>query len=159
MRSRIIIPGLILLTLISCQKGIENPHSNNPYELIENSELKIKKHAILEINIVPEIPVFTYYPESDKSRTTFTLVITETNGVRGYVKPTFHFWVEGGTGCKSHLYLKTEDFDRFGIISIYCSQVDMLCKPTNMALCLEGFDVGGFQISIRIDLPFIWDDE
>jgi len=159
MRAKIIIPGLILLTLISCQKGIENPHSNNPYELIENSDLKIKKHAILEINMIPKIPIFTYYPDSDTSQTTFTLVITETNGVVGYIKPTFHFWVEDKAGCKSHLYLNKTEFDRFGIISIYCPQVDMLCKPTNMALCLEGFDVGGFQISIRIDLPFIWDDE
>ena len=160
MRVKILIVGLICFFIFtSCRKGINNPHSNNPYEPFENSEEKIKKHAILEITIIPEIPIFTYYPDSDTSQTTFTLVITETSGVVGYITPTFHFWVADGTGCKSHLYLNKTDFDRFGTISFYCSGVRMLCRPTNMAICLEGFDVSGFQISIRINIPFIWNNE
>jgi len=159
MRAKILVLGLILLTAISCQKGIENPHSNNPYEVFRNSEEKPRKHANLEITIIPEVPIFTYYPDSDSSQTTFTLVLIETNGVVGYIKPTFHFWVVNGTGCKSHCYLPTTDFDRYGVISFDCPQVHMRCRPTNMALCVEGFDSGGFQISIRVDLPFIWNDE
>lgn len=159
MRAKILTLGLAcLLVFVSC-KGIQNPHSIDPYESFGNSVENFKKHANLEITIIPEIPIFNYYPDSDSSQTAFTLVITETNGVVGYVRPTFHFWVAEEAGCKSHLYLKTEDFDRYDTISFYCPQVRMLCHPTNMALCLEGFDVSGFQISIRVDIPFIWDDE
>ena len=160
MRAKVLTLGLICIFIfICCEGNIKNPHSANPYDLPGNSEEKPTKHAILEITIIPEIPVFTYYPDSDTSQTTFTLILTEINGVVGYIKPTFHFWVAGGAGCKSHLYLPTKDFDRYGVISFYCPQVEMLCRPTNMALCLEGFDTGGFQISIRIDIPFIWEDE
>ena len=87
----ILLLGLILLTAISFQKGIKNPHSNNPYELLENSLKNFKKHANVEITIIPEVPIFTYHADSDTSQTTFTLVLTETNGVKCYVVPTFHF--------------------------------------------------------------------
>lgn len=160
MRTKILTLGLICLFIfVYCQKDINNPHSNNPYELFENSEEKLTKHANLEITIIPEIPIFTYCPNSDTSKTAFTLVLTETNGVVGYIKPTFHFWVVNGMGCKSHYYLPTTDFDRYGTISFDCPQVGMRCRPTNMALCLEGFDTGGFQVSIRVNLPFTWDSE
>jgi len=159
MRTKVLTLGLILLMVVSCQKGIKNPHSNNPYELPGNSVENFKKHATLEITIIPEIPIFTYYSDSDISQTTFTLVLTEINGVQGYVRPTFHFWVEGGAGCKSHHYLPRTDFDRYGTLSFYCPQVDMRCRPTNMALCLEGFDVSGYQISVRVDIPFTWNQE
>lgn len=109
------------------------------------------KHAVLEITTIPELPVFYYYsdPAFDNSQSTFTIVITETNGVGGY----FHSRLDYDTpGCGWPFGKEIiEPFGTVSIIAIACANQ----RPTTMAIWIEGWDNNNCEIDVQVNIPFI----
>lgn len=108
-------------------------------------------HAVLEITTIPELPVFYYYsgPGFDNSQSTFTIVITETNGVGGYVHSSISF----DSGSCGWPILK-ETFEAFGIVSILynaCAEQ----RPTMMNIWLRGWDNNNCEINMQTFIPVI----
>jgi len=119
-------------------------------------EIVPKKQAVLEITTIPEVPIFHYDPTPyyEKSESTFTLIITETNGIGchlNYIEITF----PDGRCAFSCIY--HVDPIPSGNIS-YLFDVCAKGRPTNMFFRSYGLDDNGYTIKIKIEIPFTWDN-
>jgi len=110
---------------------------------------KHPEHTVLEISTIPEVPVFYYYSGFDNSQSTFTIIITETNGVGGYA----HFSIGYDSGNCGWAFPK-QIFEPFGTVSILynaCAE----SRPTTMTIRLEGWDTNNCEIKTFVNIPVI----
>jgi len=116
-----------------------------------------KKRAILEITTIPDIPIFHYddsTPYYEKSESTFTLIITETNEIGCHLNYIEIIFPDGrcAFSCIYHV-----DPIPSGNIS-YLFDVCAKGRPTNMFFRSYGLDDNGYTIKIKIEIPFTWDN-
>lgn len=120
-------------------------------------EIVPKKRAVLEITTIPDIPIFHYddsTPYYEKSESTFSLIITETNGIGchlNYIEITF----PDGRCAFSCIY--HVDPIPSGNIS-YLFDVCANGRPTSMFFRSYGLDDNGYTIKIKVEIPFTWDN-
>jgi len=108
------------------------------------------ERAILEVTTIPEVPVFHYYEGFDNSQSTFTLIITETNGVGGYVQTGLGF----DTGCCGWSERSKKTFEAFGTKSyeaVACAKL----RPTTMTFWLEGWDDNNCEIRMQVKISVV----
>lgn len=114
--------------------------------------------AEFELTIVPEQPVFTYYPDSDTSKATFTLVITETGGEvgAGFDSKVISFINSSEIdSCYSKHLLEWRTIEASGSVS-HEWVLEVPCRPKYVQTNIVGTDNNGISFSEGWDIPFIW---
>jgi len=116
-----------------------------------------KKRAVLEITTIPEIPIFHYdsTPYYEKSESTFTLIVTETNGVGGHLNYIELIFPPNGRCSFSVIY--HVDFEAFGSAS-YLFDVCANGRPDSMFFRSYGLDDNDYTINMKVEIPFTWDN-
>jgi len=116
--------------------------------------------AILEITTIPEVPLFTYYPNSNRWRSYFTVAITETNGIGGFVLHfKVHLITSGLENCDSTTQFDGPDFEPFGTaetpikVSSSMSSTIQVCEPWTMYIVFVVYDENDYRREIRVDVP------
>lgn len=155
MKTKILTLGLICFFIFAyCTspadleiKNILNPgnpgNPNNPGVLLQ---------AILEINTIPEVPAFYYYKDWDKSESTFTIVITETNEVGGFFHSRLSFdTVSCGWSFSKEVF---EPLDTVSILAKACARQ----RPITMTFWLKGYDDNGYEIDMQVNIPFTFEN-
>lgn len=220
MRTKILILGLILLAIVSCE-DIKNPHSTNPlglptvnyftithlqgdyftlswstqdattveidqgigevpvigtmevqifepttYTLTANNERGTRTASCegvpstlieIKITITPEPVVLIYYPDSNTSKTTFTIVLTETIGEVG---ASFNGEIRSWGGgppylCAIFLPLDWRTLEASGTVTYDCD-IEVLCRPTEFQAYIVGIDTMGREVQMLWDIPFVF---
>jgi len=130
--------------------------TNGAGSTIESLTIEPKKQAILEVATIPEIPIFHYHlsvGSPDRSYSTFTIIITETNGIGGTATIRPEYPPTGS--CGGALY--NMKFDPFGSVS-HPYDACANGRPTIMIIKITGYDDNGYTISTEVEIPFIWDN-
>lgn len=110
----------------------------------------------VEITTIPETVIFTYYPDSDISKATFTVIITETNGeVGGSFSGEIRSFVYGRFGCWTLHLLDWRTIEPLGSVSYDCD-IEVLCRTEKVQVCIDGLDTMGREIQKLVDIYFIW---
>lgn len=109
-----------------------------------------------EINTIPETVVFTYYPDSDTSKSTFTIVITETAGeVGGAFDGEIRSFIYQHPGCWSLHLLEWRTIEALGTV-LYDCDIELECRDTVVQVYIDGKDNAGRRIEKLIDISVIW---
>lgn len=112
------------------------------------------REAILEIVTIPEVPSLNYYPSFDNSQGSFTIVITETNGVGGHLNYIEIIFPPDGRCVFSCIY--DIDFLPYGSES-YSFDVCARGIPTSMIFRSYGLDNHDYAIDIQTEILFTVD--
>lgn len=115
--------------------------------------------SLLEVDIttIPELPVFTYYPDSDTSKLIFTIVITETNGeVGGSFDGEIRSMVDTVPyTCFDVHPLEWRTIEALGTVTYDCN-IEVKCKPDIVQVYIDGIDTMGRGFQKLVNLSFIW---
>ena len=104
--------------------------------------VEIKSWAILEYALIPEDPIFIYYPLIDTTYSDFTVVLTEINGVGGQINSIqVAGLLDADTICSIQDF-GGGTFSPLGTLSRYCSLI-IPCQPTIIIRYIEGIDDNG----------------
>lgn len=105
--------------------------------------------ALLEVSTIPEVPVFYYCSSFDNSQSCFTVIVTETNGVGGYIHSTISF--DSGE-CGWPIPKKTfEPFSSISVLYDACAE----SRPTTMTIWVTGWDDNNCEINMQVNVPVI----
>lgn len=112
----------------------------------------------LEITTIPEMPIFTYYPDSDTSKSIFTIVVTETNGViGGSFDGEIRSFIYQYAGCWTSCPLEWRAIEASGTV-LYNCDIELNCRDTIVQVCLNGIDTEGRKIQTLVDISPVWAD-
>ena len=110
----------------------------------------------VEITTIPETVIFTYYPNSDTSKSAFTLIITETNGeIGGGFNGEIRSFIYQQTGCWSLHLLEWRTIKAHGTV-MYDVDVIVKCRDTVVQAYIDGTDEAGREIQKLVDLSITW---
>lgn len=130
--------------------------TNGAGETSESITIEPKERAVLEVAMIPEIPIFHYHLEvgsPDRSYSNFTIIITETNGIGGTANIRPEYPPTGS--CGGALY--NMKFDPFGSVS-HPYDACANGRPTTMIIKITGSDDNGYTIDTQVEIPFTWDN-
>ena len=109
-----------------------------------------------EITTIPEMPIFTYYPDSDTSKSTFTIVITETGGeVGGAFDGEIRSFIYQQPGCWTLHLLEWRTIEALGTV-MYDVDLEVKCRTGTVQVYIDGIDESGRRINKLVDISFIW---
>jgi len=114
--------------------------------------VEILNWAVLEYSTIPANPIFTYYPLLGGTFSDFTIILNETNGVRGHLSDVR---VESADPACYNVGWGAGSFDAYGRYDIYCSLV-IPCKPNYVIVSWEGTDDNGYIIQENIWYVLFW---
>lgn len=109
----------------------------------------------LEITTIPNELIFTYFPDSDTSKSTFTIVITE---IAGEVGGSFDGEIRSSgkqAGCYILHLLEWRIIEASGTV-MYDVDLDVNCIPDIVQVYLDGIDTEGRRIEELVEISFTW---
>lgn len=111
----------------------------------------------LEITTIPEHPIFTYYPDSDTSKSTFTIAITETAGeVGGGFNGEIRSFVDTVPySCWDMSPLEWRTIEALGTV-MYDVDLEVRCRDNLVQVYVDGLDNNGRGYQLLQFISVIW---
>lgn len=126
---------------------------NNDGTKTSSCTVLILRWAVVELSLNPPAPI-VYFHANGTSTSSFTVIVTETNGVGGRID-TIRVIGTPKSGSAWAQAFEGGTFSANGSFSRYCSML-LYCWPYHVLIKAEGVDMHGYTIDVGISFFVLW---